>query len=117
MRLWHRRTCATFDGHRHAAQNDDLVAPVELVSLARRKRQWHISRRRLPRVLPAPAPGVAPNGVVAAVVAQRPQFFEYPDQCQPLARRALHVRGQQPVDLGLPAAQLGAGLNLPLIGE
>ena len=56
-------------GHRHAVHQHDLVAPVELVGLARRKAQRHIGRRRrLPRA-PCPAPGVAPHRVVAAVVA------------------------------------------------
>jgi len=32
-------------GHRHAVQDDDLVAPVELVGLARREEQRHISVR------------------------------------------------------------------------
>ena len=48
-------------GHRHAAQHDDLVAPVELVGLARCERQRHIGGRRLPRMRPAPAPGVTPK--------------------------------------------------------
>ena len=102
-------------GHRHAAHQHDFVAPVELVGFARRERQRHIGLRRLPRVRPAPGPGVAPDGVIAAVVAQRPQLLEQPDQRQPFARRVPDVLRQQPVELRLPAPELGARLNLPLI--
>ena len=41
--------------HRHAVQHDDLVAPVELVGLARRKAQRNKGRRRRARTLLAPA--------------------------------------------------------------
>jgi len=68
MRDLHRR--------RHAVHHDDLVAPVELVGLARRERQRHIGARRLARVLAAPGPGVAPHGVVAALVAKRSEVLE-----------------------------------------
>ena len=38
--------------HRHAVQQDDLVAPVELIGFTRRKAQRHIGRsRRCPRSL------------------------------------------------------------------
>jgi hypothetical protein len=46
-------------GRRHPVHHDDLVAPIELVGLARRKRQRHISARRRARALLAPCPGVA----------------------------------------------------------
>ena len=39
--------------HRHAIEQDDFVAPVELVGFSRRKAQWHIGcSRRLPCSLP-----------------------------------------------------------------
>jgi hypothetical protein len=48
--------------HRHAAQQDDFVAPIELISFPRRKAQRHIGRcRRLPAMLGPPP------GIVAAV--------------------------------------------------
>jgi hypothetical protein len=65
-----------FHRHRRAAEHHDLVAPVELVSLARRERQRHESRRRLARVLTAPTLRVAANRVVAALVPQPTQFLE-----------------------------------------
>ena len=63
-------------GRRHAAHHDDLVAPVELIGLARRKRQRNLGGGRLARVLAAPDLGVASDGVVAAFIAQRPQLLE-----------------------------------------
>jgi hypothetical protein len=86
-------------GHRHAAQHDDFVAPVELVGLARCERQRYISGRRLACVRPASGPGIAPNGAVAALVVRRAQLLENTDQRQPLMHRGLDSRGQQPVDL------------------
>jgi hypothetical protein len=52
--------------HRHSAQQDDLVAPVELVGFPRTKAQWDIGcSRRLPMLL-GPSPGVTAHSVVAA---------------------------------------------------
>jgi hypothetical protein len=63
-------------GRCHAAHHDDLVAPVELVGLARRKRQRNVGGSRLARVLAAPDLGLASDGVVAAFIAHRPQLLE-----------------------------------------
>jgi hypothetical protein len=51
---------------RHPADDDDLVAPVELVGFPRRKRQGNVGFRRRARVLLAPAPRIPANSVVAA---------------------------------------------------
>jgi hypothetical protein len=68
--------------HRHPAQQDDLVAPVELIGLPRRKAQRHIGRRRgVPSFL-RPASGVASYRVVAALIAEPMQLLEDPDQGQ-----------------------------------
>src|SRR5215217_6488397 len=65
--------------HRHAAQQDDLVAPVKLEGFSRSKTQRDIGRsRRLPALL-GPSPGVATYGIVAAVITPTAQFLEYPD--------------------------------------
>src|SRR5262249_54371806 len=69
----------------HAVDQHDLVAPVELVGLARRKAQWHIGLRRRRPTLLAPALGVTPDRVVAAVIARGTQRLEYADQRQALA--------------------------------
>ena len=55
--------------HRHAAQQDDFVAPVELVGFSRSKAQWHIGcSRRLPMLL-GPSPGITAHGIITAVIA------------------------------------------------
>ena len=89
MRLWQSRMWATFTVVVTPSDDDDLVAPVELVGFARRKRQGNVGFRRRARVLLAPAPRIAANRVVAALVAERPQLLVNADQRQPLARRAL----------------------------
>jgi hypothetical protein len=63
-------------GRCHAAHHDDFVTPVELVGLARRKRQRNVGGSRLARVLAAPDLGLASDGVVAAFIAHRPQLLE-----------------------------------------
>jgi hypothetical protein len=102
---------------RRAVHHHDLVAPVELVGFARRKRQRNVGARRQAGVFAAPDPGVAPHSVVPALVAKRPQFLEQPDQRQTLARRRLRVLRQHPIDLALPATEFGARLNLSLVGK
>jgi hypothetical protein len=63
-------------GHRHAAEQDDFVAPVELVGFTRSKAQRDIGRRhRLPAPL-GPSPGVAPHGIVATIIAKPAQLLE-----------------------------------------
>ena len=54
---------------RHPVQQDDLVAPIELVGFPRREAQRDVGRRRRLPALLGPSPGVAPHGIVAAVVA------------------------------------------------
>jgi transposase len=67
------------DRDRHAVHQYDLVTPVELVGLARRKAQRHIGlRRRAPARL-VPHPRVAANGVIAALVTEPAQLFENPN--------------------------------------
>src|SRR5271166_1034594 len=102
---------------RDPVHHNDLVAPVELIGLARRERQRHIGVRRLARVLLAPGPGVTANRVVTPLVAERPQLLENPDQSQPLSRRRLDVRSQQPIELLFPSPQLRARLHLALVGK
>ena len=63
--------------------------------------------------LPAPDPRIPANGVIA----RRPQVLEQADQRQPLACCGSGVLRQQPVQLSLPTADLGASLNLPPIRE
>ena len=99
-------------GRRHAVDHDDLVAPVELVGLARREAQRH------DRPPPSPAFSrrrqvgrIAPHRVVAALVAEAAQLLEHPDQRQPLAPRPRRVRRQQPVQLAPPRPDLRLRLH------
>src|SRR6202047_4354663 len=62
--------------HRRPAEQDDFVAPVELVSFTRREDQRIERRGRRCAALLAPLPRVTPNGVVSTVVAQTAQFLE-----------------------------------------
>ena len=59
------------DGDRRAVDQHDLVRPVELVGLARRKAQRHIGFRRRRAALGTPPLGVAANRVVAALITER----------------------------------------------
>src|SRR5882757_4127298 len=55
--------------YRHAIEQDDLMAPVKLIGFSRRKAQRDIGRSRRLSALLAPSPGVAPHGVVTAIIA------------------------------------------------
>jgi hypothetical protein len=100
---------------RHAVHDHDLVGPVELVGFPRRERQGNVGFRRRARVLLVPAPRIAPNSVVAALVAERPQRLVNADQRQPLARRGFRVRRQQLVEPIRPRPELRPRLDLAVI--
>lgn len=103
--------------HRHAAQEDDFVAPVELVGFARREDERDIGRGRPVPVILAPAPGVAPHRVVAAVVAEATQLLEQTNQRQAFACRLPFVHRQQLIEPSAPRADLGQRLRLALVTE
>ena len=88
------------DLHRrgHAVHDDDLMAPVELVGLARRERQRDEGARRRTRMLLPPTYRITANGGVAAVKAEPLQFLENADQRQTLARRFLPIGIQQSLE-------------------
>ena len=72
-------------GHRRAAQQDNLVAPIELIGFPRGKTQRH---KRCGGCLPAflsPTSSIAAHGVVAAVISTPAQLLEQPDQRQTFA--------------------------------
>ena len=100
---------------RHAVHDHDLVGPVELVGFPRRERQGNVGVRRRARVLLVPAPRIAPNSVVAALVAERPQRLVNADQRQPLARRGFRVRRQKPIEFVRPRSELRPRLDLAVI--
>ena len=94
MRLWQRPDVRDLHSRRHPVHHNNLVAPVELIGLARRERQRNISIRRRARIRLRPGARIAADGVITAVVSERPQLFENPDQREPLSPRRLRVRRQ-----------------------
>ncbi len=103
--------------HRKAVHQDDLVAPVELVGLARCEGERHVGVDLGRRRLQCPDPRIATNGVVAAFVTPAAKLLEQPNQRQPLSRRRRRVRREQPVQLALPRSELRQRLALPTVGE
>ncbi len=103
--------------HRRAAEQHDLVAPVELVGLARRKAQRDIGANRRRRAIALPATGVTPHRVVAALIAPTAQGLENPDQRQPLAARLRLVRRQQLLKVVQPSPQTRQRLLLTLVAK
>ena len=69
------------------------------------------------RIRLRPDAGITPNRVVSTLIAKRSQFFENPDQSQPLSRRRLGVRSQQSIKFLFPSPQLRARLHLALVGK
>ena len=72
---------------RHPVHHNDLVAPVELIGLARRERQRHIGGRCRAHALLPPGDCIAPDRGVAARVSESAQFLKNPDQRQTFACR------------------------------
>ena len=103
--------------HRHAIEQDDLMAPVELVGFSRRKAQRDVGRSRRLSALLAPPPGVTPHGIVAAVIAAPAQLFEDPDQRQLLTSGLGRIRRQQSVEFCCPSSQLRPRLDNTLVLE
>ena len=105
------------DRHGDAVDQHDLVAPVELVGLARIEAQRHEGRRRRGR-LPAPPLGcIAPYRVVAALVTEPTQVLEDPQQRDPLTPIAGRIHRQQSVQLLPPRSELRLRLDAALVLE
>jgi hypothetical protein len=62
--------------HRGAAQQDDLVAPVELVGFAWGKAQRHIRRRCRGAAFLAPPSCVSTNRIIAAGITEAAKLFK-----------------------------------------
>src|SRR6266567_228267 len=92
--------------HRHAIEQDDLMAPVKLISFSRRKAQRDVSRSRRLSALLAPPSGVTAHGVVTTVIAAPAQLFEDPDQRKLLASSLGRIPCQQSVEFSCPSSQL-----------
>ena len=101
----------------HAREPRGLVAPVELEGLARREGERDEDGLRARAALRHPAPGVAAHAVVAAGVALLAQALEQAHVAQALALRLGALRGEQLVEAGDVAVELGPRLTLALVGE
>jgi len=102
---------------RHPVQDDDLVAPVDLVGLARREDQRNIgiSRRAAARLLPGLR--MPPDRTVAALIAKVAKLLENPRQRQPFPRRLARIGRQKPLQLVAPGTHPRQRLVLAFIAE
>src|SRR6202043_3948808 len=103
--------------HRHAIQQNHLVAPVELVGFSRRKAQRDISRGRGLSALLAPSPGVTAHGVVTTVIAALAQLLKDPYQRKLFASGFGHVRRQEAVEIGCAPPQPRPALDITFVLE
>jgi len=86
-------TAATLDaGHCLRRAATDRPRRADRGDQARDRRCRRRPARHLPQV------GIAPNRVVAALVAEASQLLKHPNQRRPLARRLPLIRQQQPVE-------------------
>ena len=103
--------------HRHPAQQDDFVAPVELESLSWREAQRHVGRGcRLPALL-GPSPSIPTHRIVAAVITATAQILEQANQCQLFAGGLGRIAGQQRIKFVGPLPELRARLDFTLVFE
>jgi hypothetical protein len=89
-------------GRRHAANQRDLVTPIELVGLARRKTQRNVGVRRCPRALLSPGYCIASDRRIAASISKCTQILKNPDQRQTFARSSAVVLTKQTLELRPP---------------
>jgi hypothetical protein len=107
------------DLHRrgHPIDQNDLVAPVELVGFARIEAQRHEGRGRRRTLRLRPRRRVASHGVISALVSEPLQLLEDPDRRQPVALGLARVLCQHPVELVPPRTDLRLRLDAALVGE
>jgi hypothetical protein len=103
--------------HRDAGDQHHLVAPVELVGLARIEAQRHEGCRRSRAALAPPARSIAPDGIIPALVAETAEVLIDPQQRHPVPAAPRRIRGQQPVKLVPPGAELRLRLDVALVLE
>lgn len=102
----------------HTVEKNDLVAPVELVSLARREAQRDVGLRSSAAACPFPRLRVPPHRTVAALIADEvAKLLEDPDQRQPLPQRLGRIRRQHPIQLFAPGSHPRIGLVFALVAE
>ena len=101
--------------HRYAIEQDDFMAPVELIGFSRRKAQRDLGRSPAFPALLAPSPGVAAHGVNRRHSRAR-ELLEYPDQCQLLASGLGGVPASSPSIL-MPIVPLRPRLDNTLVRQ
>jgi hypothetical protein len=104
-------------GHRHAAQQHNLMAPIKLVGFPGRKAQWYVGCGRHLSTRLGPSPGVATDRIVAAVIPTLAQFLEHADQRELFAGRLDRVARQQRVESFCPSSELRSRLDFSFVFE
>lgn len=99
-------------GHRHAIDQDDLVAPVKLIGLARCQKQRH-RRRRSPLSARSPSSSRSAGEHHSRARATPCKSGLH----QLLAGGLAPVAVQEHVELVLPRPDLRLGLSIALIGD
>ena len=102
---------------RHAANQHDLMAPVELVCLARRIIERHIGICRDRPTGLRPGLGIASDSIVTARIAKGANLLVNADQCQPFPRRLALIGPKEPVNMLNPRPDPWQRLVFALIGE
>lgn len=101
----------------HPVQQNDLVAPVELVGFTGIEAQGDEGRRRCLVHLPVPCRRITPDSVIPACVAKTAKRLEDADQRQPVPLPAPGILGQHAIQIVPPRANLRLRLNRALIAE
>lgn len=106
-----------FDRRRHAVEDHDLMAPVELVCFAGIEAQRNIGvGRRFPRRL-RPSGRIPPDSIIAAAIAAIAELLVNPDDGQTVPLWPPGILGQHLIQIGTPGIDLRAGLRCAVIGE
>ena len=100
-----------------AVDHHNLVAPVELVGLARIEDQRHIGSGRCLLFLLGPRGRISPDRVIATVISSGPKFLEDPDAGQSFALSAsAHLPPASLSSFLLPWTDLRLRLDGALVG-
>lgn len=101
----------------HSVDDRDLVAPVELEGFAGIEAQRHVGCGGGFGFRLRPARGVAPDCIIAALVAQGPELLEDPDAGQMLTLRTAGILDEQAIEFFPPRPDLRLGLHGALVAE
>ena len=102
---------------RYAVDQHDLMAPVELISLARRLIERHIGICGDRSTGRRPGLGIASDSIVTAVISKGANFLVNPDQRQPFPRGLALIGEQEPINMFNPGTDLRLRLMFAFIGE